>query len=86
MSGGEAHITIRNSKKRHYFGDINYVYQLYADTSSSNGGFSVEADDYNLYLTEALSLGGSRATAFSPEQAAEKLWNDFVKHAGIEYE
>ena len=86
--GGEAHITIRNSKQRGYFGDINYLYERYAEGNSSNGSFSVAADDYNMFLTESgmsMMIGG-RATNLSPEQVAESLWNEFVKKAGIEYE
>ena len=86
ISGGEAHITVRNSKGRQYFGDISYSYQRYAQGNSANGSYSVEADDYNLFLTSMSTMGGSRNTKFSPEQAAEELWNDFVKRAGIEYE
>lgn len=86
-SGGEAHITVRNSKQRGHFGDISYVYQRYATDGSSNGSIRVEADDYNLYLVmDAFSHTGPREVKHAPEQAAEMLWNDFVKHAGIEYE
>jgi hypothetical protein len=87
-SGGEAHITVQNSKqKRSFFGDINYVYERHADTNTSNGSIYVEADDYNLYLTmNYLHSFGQKEAKHFPEQAAEILWNDFVKQAGIEYE
>jgi len=91
IRGGEAHLTVRNSKTRGHFGDISFTYQRYAEANSSNGGYSVAADDYNLFLTtnamNAMTMtGGSRSEKLSPEQAAEELWNSFVKQAGIEYE
>lgn len=87
-NGGEAHITVQNSKqKKSFFGDINYVYERHADTTTSNGSVNVEADDYNLYLTmNSLHSFGQKEAKYSPEQAAEILWNNFVKQAGIEYE
>lgn len=87
MRGGEAHITFHNSKGRHHFGDINYVYQRYAETNTSNGAVHVEADEYNLFLTlGAFYHGEGKDKKYSPEQIAEVMWNDFVKQAGIEYE
>lgn len=86
-SGGEAHITVRNTKQSAHFGDITYVYQRYAKDNVSNGSIRVEADEYNLFLTMDSFFGSSRAdTTFTPQQAATKLWLDFVKQAGIEYE
>jgi hypothetical protein len=88
VRGGEAHISVSNTKRRRHFGgDINYVFERYAETNTSNGSFGVEADDYNLYLT-AGSLGYSRDrdSKLSPEQAAERLWKEFVEQAGVEYE
>ncbi|UVF22786.1 toll/interleukin-1 receptor domain-containing protein (plasmid) [Microvirga terrae] len=89
-SGGEAHITVHNSKgRRHGMGDISYVYERHAGTNTANGWISVEADDYNLYLEHHggfHSFGGRDDAKLTPEQVAETLWNDFVRQAGIEYE
>jgi hypothetical protein len=88
LRGGEAHITISNTKRRgHFGGDISYVFDRYAESNTSNGWFGVEADDYNLFLT-AGAFGSSRErdAKFSPEQAAERLWREFVERAGIEYD
>ena len=88
ISGGEAHITVTNSKQRGYRGDISYSYERHAMGNSSNGSFNVAADDYNLFLTAGpmAMMGQNEETKLSPEQAAEDLWNKFVKQAGIEYE
>jgi TIR domain len=83
--GSEAHITVRNCKGRVPFGDINYVFERYADGNSSNGVIRVDADDYNLFL-RMNRYGQGEESKFSFQQAAEALWLEFVKNAGIEYE
>lgn len=85
---GEAHITIRNSKRRRgFFGDITFVYERHAPGNTSNGHVGVEADDYSLYLTlDNFSSGRSREEKYSAEQVADRLWSDLVSRAGIEYE
>lgn len=90
-SGGEADITVRNTKgRRGGFGDINYVYQrYYTDNNTSNGSIRVDNDDYSMFLTMdafSYSHGGERDKKLTPERTAELLWNNFVQHAGIEYE
>lgn len=88
-NGCEAHVTFHNSRGRDYFGsNISYVFQAYAATGTANGFISVEADDYNLFLTlDAMSYqGGDRGKRYTPEQAAEIIWGNFVKQAGVEYE
>lgn len=53
---GDADITVRNSKGRRSFGDINYVFQRYfREENTSNGSVSVEADEYSLYLSSTLA-------------------------------
>ncbi|MES2460256.1 MAG: toll/interleukin-1 receptor domain-containing protein [Armatimonadota bacterium] len=89
IRGGEAHITVTNAKGRYHFGNISYIYAPHSTDNSSNGSYNVEADDYNLFLTPgpmAMLGGRDEATKLSPEQAAENLWNAFVKQTGIEYE
>ncbi len=86
-SGGEAHITVRNSKQSAHFGDLSYVFERHATNNTSNGSVRVEADDYALYLVMDSSLGTRRGDAKStPQQVASSLWLDFVKRAGVEYE
>ena len=88
MRNGEAHITVRHARGgRMHVGDLSFVYQPHAEAGTSNGWMSVEADDYNLFLNAMIDgLGRSRDEKVTPEQAAERLWNNFVTQAGIEYE
>lgn len=81
---GEAHITVRNDKGRNHFGDISYVYEAHAEPGTSNGSIRVEADDYNMYLTMNDFMSREDAK-YDAQQAAEALWLDFVKQAGIDY-
>jgi hypothetical protein len=83
--GSEAHITVRNNKGRNHVGDISYVFDRYADSGASNGFIRVDADDYNMFL--AVDTFHARDDSkYSFGQAAEMLWLEFVKQAGIEYE
>lgn len=85
--GGEAHITVRNSKGRAAFGDISFIFEAHASGNSSNGTIRVEADEYQLFLVAGSFMTISeRDTKYSPKEAAEWLWNQFVQRAGIEYE
>lgn len=80
---GEGHITVRNDKGRHHFGDISYVHESHAGPGTSNGGARVEADDYNLYLTLDEFMGRGEHK-YDAKQVAERMWVDFVRQAGIE--
>lgn len=81
--GAEADITVRNAKGRNPFGDINYISQRYAGINTSNGGIRVGSDDYRMFLTRDSYAG--REEKLTAEQAADALWVDFVRQAGIEY-
>lgn len=86
--GREAHITVHNSKgRRHFHGDISYVFEAHAEPVTSNGSIRIAADDYNMFLT--LGYGGMMGredTKYDAQQAAEALWVEFIGHAGIEIE
>ncbi len=62
---------------------------LYGDTNSrntSNGGFAVDADDYQLSLTSTLfSHRNGSKERLSPREAAQMLWDDLISKVGIDY-
>jgi TIR domain len=62
---------------------------LYGDTNTrntSNGGFGVEADDYQLFLTATLfSHRSGGKERISPREAAQMLWDDLISRVGIDY-
>jgi hypothetical protein len=80
--GGAAHITVRQGTER-FFGDISWSYSENASENSSNGGFSVEADEYHQYLSANIFSGGSDRREWLPIEAANYLWQEFIGHAGI---
>lgn len=83
----EASITVHNAKRRGAFGDISYVFEAHAPANTSHGAIRVDADEFNLYLVVEAHWGGARdAAKYTPERAAEWLWNLFVERAGIQYE
>jgi len=85
IGGGTAHITVHNSKTSH-FGAMSFSYDSHGQGNTSNGGISVEADDYNMYLSLNAFSSSGREQKLTANQVAEKLWEDFVGHAGVDYE
>ena len=89
VNNGEAHITVRNTKGRSsgFGGDISYVNQRYADSTTSQGSILVANDDYQQYLVlNSFSMSERDKERLTPEQVAERLWTAFVQRAGIEYD
>ncbi len=87
LQGGEAFITVRNTKGGPMaMGAISYVHQRHAAPGTSNGWFGVEADEYRMYLTSGMDVTGRKAAKLTAEQASTQLWDDLVRRAGIEYE
>ncbi|WP_116600240.1 toll/interleukin-1 receptor domain-containing protein [Primorskyibacter marinus] len=84
MQGGTAHITVRCSTGRHGFGDISYVFAEDAGDNTSNGGFNVENDEYEIFLTATMNfMRGNEEDRMTPHQAAESLWTEFLEQAGV---
>lgn len=84
----EGHLTVRNNKGgRTMLGDITCSFERYARDNTANETIQVEADDYDLFLSFGMrgfrSGEGERLTA---AQAADALWRDFIRRAGIDYE
>ena len=80
---GTAHITVHMGTDRLSFGDISYVYAANESSpTSANGMFTIEADDYELYLSAWIDFEGER-TRVSPSEAAERLWERYIGKAGI---
>ena len=67
------------------WGAIDILYGERNSTSTSNGGFTVEADEYQLYLKPTmfnLAASNKRVTA---REAAQMLWDDLLGKVGIDY-
>ena len=84
---GTAHITVHGRKGNIGLGDIYFSFTENAAPNTANGGFNIEADEYELYLSAMMMMGfGSDRERFTPEGAAERLWSEFLEQAGVSYD
>ena len=81
-----AHITVHSRRKHIGFGDISYSFQENAPLGSINGAFTIESDEYELFLSPILMGIGRQDERLTPEAAAEQLWEVYLQHAGITYD
>ncbi len=86
MNRGAAHITVHAHNSNMGFADIYYSFSENAPLNTANGGFSVEADEYDLFLRPHMFFISDQDKKLSPQQAAEILWSEFIKQAGISYD
>jgi hypothetical protein len=82
---GTAHITVRSRSGNFAFGDIYYSFAENAPPNTANGSFSIEEDDYELFLKAGPFGPGGDEERVTPEQAAERLWTEFLEHAGVSH-
>lgn len=83
---GTAHITVHSRSQIISLGDIYYSFEENAPPNTANGGFTIEADEYELFLRRSLMMGfGQHEERVTPEAAAERLWEDFLQQAGVTY-
>ena len=83
--GNVAHITMR-SGPRTGFGDLYYSFSANAPENTANGMFSVDADDYQMFLRPSLFADADRLRPWLPSEVAARLWQEFLKQAGISYD
>ena len=81
---GTAHITVHGRMGGVGFGDISYVFSEAAPPGTSNGCFTVDADEYELFLSPLLGMGRYDDERLTPEAAASHLWGEFLQQAGID--
>ncbi|MYJ87809.1 MAG: TIR domain-containing protein [Rhodobacteraceae bacterium] len=79
---GTAHITVHVGGM--FSGGISYSFQENAPSNSANGWFTVEADEYDLYLNPMMA-GANRGEKINPNEVAELLWKIFLEQAGITF-
>lgn len=79
---GTAHITVQRRGESMGLSDISFLFSENAPPNTANGMFTIEADEYDLYLSSLMGIGNNRER-FTPEAAAECLWEIFLEQAGI---
>lgn len=69
------------------WGAIDVLFGEKNSTSTSNGGFSVEADEYDLFLRPSMMSmrSSSERERISAREAAQMLWDDLLKKVGVDY-
>ena len=82
LNRGTAHITVHCGDGAPGLGDIRYSFSENAPANTANGMFYIESDKYEMYLSSMMPFGSSRER-LTLEEAAERLWADFIEKAGV---
>ena len=80
---GTAHITVHGRGENTGFGDVSYSFTENASPDTANGMFTIEADEYELFLSSLMMGFGRPEERLTPEAAAQHLWEEFLQQAGI---
>jgi hypothetical protein len=80
--GGTAHITVR-AGSHSMLGDISWSFSARASYDTANGSFNIVADDYHQFLRGTFFYGADEGREMSPDEAASRLWQEFIEQAGI---
>jgi hypothetical protein len=83
---GAAHITVHVGHENAGMGDIYYSFSENAPANTSNGGFRIESDEYELFLSPWMFTLSNEDARLSPRAAAEMLWTEFVQQAGVSHD
>jgi hypothetical protein len=67
------------------WGAIDVLFGEKDEMHTSNGGFSVGSDDYQMYLSPSMFSRSSKEEHLSPREAAQMLWDDLLSKVGIDY-
>ncbi|MEZ5759276.1 MAG: toll/interleukin-1 receptor domain-containing protein [Emcibacteraceae bacterium] len=86
LQNGTAHITVFINRESYGIGDISYSEDRPGTTRTTNGWFSVQNNDYELFLTSNIGwITQSEEKITNGEIAAKLLWERFIQRAGISY-
>lgn len=86
-TNGEAHLTVRIGGSHSSMGDISYSFSENDVGNSANGWYSIEADEYEMFLSP-FEFSGFDTTAskkLTAKSASQLLWQVFIEQAGISY-
>ena len=80
-----AHITVHSRGQSSWTGDIYYSFEENSPPGTSNGGFSIQADEYELFLCPESFSFLAKQEKLTAKAAAELIWAEFISQAGITY-
>lgn len=84
ISSGKGYIIVRRHDGGH-FGDIDFSTSPSSREGSSEGGFAVQHDDYEQFLTPQLFWTSGSDERISAKQAARMLWDKLLEQAGVSH-
>lgn len=68
------------------WGEIDYLFGERNTRNTSNGGFRVEADEYQLHLKgTGFSMVGESKDHLTSSDAAQVMWDELLSRVGIDY-
>ncbi len=67
---------------REGFGEISFSHEENAPSNRANGWFSIDADEYELFLKGSMGLDMSEKK-LTAQEAAELMWANLLERAGI---
>jgi hypothetical protein len=86
LGRGTGGITVRTGSRRGMgMSDIYFSLSENAPPNTSNGGFSIVSDEYDLFLKPNVFLDFNNKERISVLEAAEILWEKLLDQAGITY-
>jgi hypothetical protein len=68
-----------------FMSGVNILHGRSDSSTSSNGSFSIEADDYDLFLRSLMSFRSDRERKLSPADVADEIWGEMMQSVGIEH-
>ncbi|MBV7255543.1 toll/interleukin-1 receptor domain-containing protein [Pacificimonas sp. WHA3] len=74
-----------NVRKGGMFGAIDLIFGENPSLGSSNGGFVVEADEYQLGLKSIMFNMTGDAQVVNSREAAKMMWDELLSKVGIDY-
>jgi hypothetical protein len=83
--GREGNITIRARASGHAIWDISFSMKESDASSSANGGFSVEEDDFDLFFSSDHFQHSGNEERLTANDVAGVLWRRLLEDAGVEY-
>lgn len=83
---GTAHVTVHRRTGIMGLADIYFSFNENAAANTANGGYSLEANEYELFFSGSVFGFGDRKEKLSARGVAESLWIDFLKQAGVTYD
>ena len=82
---GTAYITVHRRQGDLGLADIFYSFTENAPPNTANGGFFVEADEYELYLRPLWMDFTNEEEQLTAQDASARLWEKFLEQAGLTY-